>query len=82
MKKALFPIALVFTALSLFAQKEDNVWLFGGINAPDSIDATTVFDFSGGGRRPYLLLMNSLAFTSAVPPFLTRMATCSSIPMG
>ena len=41
MKKALFPIALVFTALSLFAQKEDNVWLFGGINAPDSIDATT-----------------------------------------
>ncbi len=49
MKKALFPITLVFTALSLFAQKEDNVWLFGDVGEPDSTRATTIFDFSGGG---------------------------------
>ncbi|GAB4244887.1 MAG: hypothetical protein Kow0027_04860 [Saprospiraceae bacterium] len=62
MKKALFPIALVFTALSLFAQKEDNVWLFGGINAPDSTDATTVFDFSGGGAPAIFAINEFIGF--------------------
>jgi hypothetical protein len=49
MKKALFPIALVFTALSLFAQKEDNVWLFGGVAYPDSTQSTSLIDFSENG---------------------------------
>ncbi len=44
--KSLIIVIFSFSVLSGFSQKEDNIWLMGGIFGPDSLKATSVIEFT------------------------------------